>query len=87
MHEHSNVRGCPSDKVTIEHLNRYGPFYWSDGLREEELVLCCGACNSSRGRKLLTVWFEASYCRAKGISSATVAEEVRQYLQTAASTK
>ncbi len=85
MRQHAQTRGCPSDKVTIEHLNRSGPFYWSQGLREEDLVLCCGACNSSRGASLLADWLESSYCRERGISAATVAEEVRRYLQTAAS--
>jgi hypothetical protein len=87
MQLHAGVRGCPADKVTIEHLNRHGPFYWSDNLREEELVLCCGGCNSSRGTKLLAAWFESSYCRDNGISATTVAEEVRRYLQTEAATR
>jgi hypothetical protein len=87
MQGHAGIKGCPSDKVTIEHLNRNGPFHWSDGLREEELVLCCGGCNSSRGTKLLALWFSLSYCRAKGISATTVAEEVKRYLQTVAATK
>ncbi len=86
MRQHPGVRGCPKDKATIEHLNRKGPFYWSDGLREEQLVLCCGACNSSRGTKLLTVWFGSIYCLENRIGTATVAEEVRRYLQTEAAT-
>jgi hypothetical protein len=83
MREYAGVKGCPSDKATIEHLNWKGPFYWSGGLKEEDLVLCCGACNSSRGTKLLAVWFTSLYCREKGISAATVADEVKKYLQTA----
>ena len=84
MQTHLGVKGCPRDKATIEHLNRKGPFRWSEGLREDELVLCCAACNSSRGTKPLALWFNSSYCRDKGISATTVAEEVKQYLQTAA---
>lgn len=87
MQAHPGVKGCPKDKATIEHLNRKGPFRWSQGLQEDQLVLCCGACNSSRGSKLLTLWFSSSYCREKGVSAATVAEEVKQYLQTVASTR
>src|SRR5262245_30310038 len=84
MQEYAGVMGCPSDKATIEHLNRNGPFYWSDGLQEEELVICCGGCNSSRGTKRLADWFLSRYCLHNGISAKTVADEVRQYLQTKA---
>src|SRR5262249_43554216 len=87
MQEYAGVRGCPSDKATIEHLNRNGPFYWSKGLREEDLVICCGGCNSSRGTKRLADWFRSRYCRDKGIRSTTVAVKVRQYLDTAAARK
>jgi hypothetical protein len=80
MQEHAGVRGCPKDKVTIEHMNWDGPFYWADGLKEEDLVLCCGSCNSSRGKKTLLEWFASDYCKQKGITANTVADEVKQYL-------
>lgn len=35
-----------------------------DGLREEGLAICCGSCNSSRGRKTLLKWFQTGYCLA-----------------------
>jgi len=84
MQEYAGVMGCPRDKATVEHLNRNGPFYWSRGLQEKELVICCGGCNSSRGKKRLADWFLSSYCLHNGISATTVADEVRQYLQTKA---
>ena len=84
MQEYIGVRGCPSDKATIEHLNRKGPFHWSDGLQEEHLVICCGGCNSSRGTKRLADWFRSRYCRNKGIRPMTVAAGVRRYFDTAA---
>ena len=87
MREYAGVRGCPRDKSTIEHLNRKGPIYWRDGLQEEDLVLCCGGCNSSRGTKLLATWFGSVYCRENGISAKTVADEVRWYLETVAASK
>lgn len=80
MQKYAGVRGCPSDKATIEHLNRNGPFYWSDGLNEDDLVICCGSCNSSRGQKSLASWFASSYCVQRRITASTVAEEVKQYL-------
>jgi hypothetical protein len=81
MKEHLGVLGCPSDKATIEHLNRHGPFYWKDGLLEADLVLCCGSCNSSRGTKRLFDWFKSPYCVQKGITASTVADEVKWYLR------
>src|SRR5262249_28272666 len=80
----ARVQGCPSDKATIEHLNRKGPFYWCDGLLEEDLVLSCGSCNSSRGTKRLAEWFESPYCVDNGITASTVADAVQQYLHTPA---
>ena len=81
MQAHLGLRGCKGDKATIEHLNWEGPFYWSDGLKEEDLVICCGSCNSSRGKKTLRVWFASTYCVQRGISASTVADEVKRYLE------
>lgn len=67
--------------ATIEHLNRFGPFYWRDGLQEEHLALCCGSCNSSRGVKRLLDWFATPYCVERNINSDTVAAPVKEYLK------
>ncbi|MFO0961294.1 MAG: hypothetical protein U0625_00150 [Phycisphaerales bacterium] len=77
-----HARGCPPTKASIEHLNRHGPFYWSKGLREHELVMACGSCNSSHGKKRLIDWFAIEYCRTRGITAETVHEHVREYLKT-----
>ena len=84
MKAYRGVLGCPKNKATIEHLNRNGPFYWGDGLREEHLVIVCIQCNASRGRKRLKDWFASAYCKERGISARTVAPRVKQYLRTAA---
>lgn len=68
------------DSATVEHLNEVGPFYWDEGLRKEDLVMCCGSCNSSRGKKSLLDWFETQYCVARGIGVRTVAREVKDYI-------
>jgi hypothetical protein len=60
-------------------LNRDGPFNWPECLAED-LVICCSACNSSRGQKLLEDWFTSAYCRDRNITADTVAEPIRQYL-------
>jgi hypothetical protein len=75
------------DKATIEHLNRLGPFYWAEGLKEKELVICCGRCNASRGIKRLADWFRSSYCIDHGITSRNVAPEVSTYLRSRVSKK
>jgi hypothetical protein len=80
MQEYPRTKGCPKDKATIEHLNFDGPFYWDDGLKAEDIVICCASCNSSRGVKLLPVWFESAYCVARGINGTTVAMPVKAYL-------
>ena len=82
MKAYCGVLGCPSDKATIEHLNRQGPFYWSEGLQEKDLAIVCAQCNASRGKKRLTHWFASPYCRTNGINKSTVAPQVKRYLRT-----
>jgi hypothetical protein len=73
----TNRRRC----ATIEHLNFDPPFYWREGLQANDIVMCCGSCNSSRGVKTLTEWFRASYCIDRNINARTVAAPVRSYLR------
>jgi len=77
------LRGTCGTKATIEHLNRHGPFHWSEGLREEHLVRVWGRCNSSRSTKRLAEWFASPYCTSRRIGPTTVVERVRQYLRSA----
>jgi hypothetical protein len=77
----SEYAGNHRDYATIEHLNFDGPFYWDDGLQAEDIVMCCGSCNSSRGFKELPHWFASPYSKSRNISGHTVAEPVKQYLQ------
>ncbi len=72
-----------SDSPTIEHLREEEPFYWDKGLKEEDLAICCGSCNSSRRRKKLIDWFKTTYCtdEERNINENTVAKPVREYLQ------
>jgi 5-methylcytosine-specific restriction endonuclease McrA len=68
------------DRATIEHFNWDGPCYWKDGLKEEDLAICCNSCNSSRGVKTLPDWFKSAYCTSRDINETTVAEPVKRYL-------
>jgi hypothetical protein len=87
MRAYRGVPGMRGDKATIEHLNRHAPFHWRDGLKESELVICCGRCNASRGRKRLADWLRSLYCIEYGISARTVAPEVRRHLRSRVSKK
>lgn len=71
-----------SDCATIEHLNFDGPFYWGEaGFDAQDIVICCGSCNSSRGVKRLADWFQTRYCIERNINFDTVADPVKSYLQ------
>lgn len=69
------------DSATIEHLNFDGPFYWREGLKFENVVICCGTCNSNRGVKTLQEWFKSQYCVERNINKSTVSEPVKNYLK------
>ena len=73
------------DSATIEHLSPTRPFYWNEGMTADNIAICCGACNSSRGAKQLSDWFQTSYCAEKGICATSVAEPVKQYLRRSSS--
>ena len=46
----------------------------------ENIALCCGSCNASKGSKLLEDWLKSKYCITKGITINTVSIVVREYL-------
>ncbi len=47
----------------------------------ENIARCCAACNSSKGIKHLADWIQSSYCKKHGINKDTVAEVVRNALE------
>lgn len=44
---------------------------------ENNIALCCTACNASKGTKLLEDWLESDYCKKKGINFENVAQVVK----------
>lgn len=46
----------------------------------ENIALCCGSCNASKGAKELEDWLKSKYCITKGITINTVALVVKKYL-------
>ncbi len=87
------VRSKQGDSVTIEHLRETPPrnnsFDWfKGGWKAEDITICCGSCNSSRGKKKLLYWFEGTYCtdtgrkvRGRKINENTVAKPVKEYIE------
>jgi hypothetical protein len=69
------------DWATIEHFREEGPFYWEKGLKQEDLAICCGSCNSSRGRKRLSDWFKTRFCIERNINENTAAKPVKKYIK------
>jgi len=76
MKAYAGVAGTPADKATIEHLNYLPP--WNNS---STVVICCGRCNSSRGKKKLLDWFKSPYCIEKNICETTVTEPVKDYVR------
>lgn len=44
------------------------------------IALCCGSCNASKGSKLLSDWLNCKYCAIKGITRDSVATVVKIFL-------
>jgi hypothetical protein len=77
MRRHQNARGVPSDKATWEHID-------NENLDPKDLiniVISCGACNTSKGAKNLLEWFESEYCKRKDINKRTVSRAVKEWLR------
>ena len=64
------------DWATIEHLNHLPP--WDN---PKTIAICCFSCNASRGDRTIPDWFEMEYCKSKDINFNTVAQPVRDYLE------
>ena len=46
----------------------------------DNIALCCGSCNASKGSKILTDWLNSKYCITKGITRDKVSLVVKQHL-------
>jgi 5-methylcytosine-specific restriction endonuclease McrA len=78
MRAHRHTRGTPGNKATIEHLNHRAR--WGESSLDN-LAICCGTCNSSRGNKPIAAWFASTYCDKHHITARTVAPVVKQFLR------
>lgn len=46
----------------------------------DNIALCCGSCNASKGAKLLKDWLNCKYCKTKGITKDSVEILVKEHL-------
>src|SRR3989344_3740727 len=76
MRAYPNVKGVPGDKATFEHIDND-----ARNITEGNIVICCGACNSSKGVKMLATWLKSDYCQKKNITTKTMAPIIRQFLK------
>ena len=74
MKERPRARGVPRNKATWEHIDN------NDLRSDTNVVRCCGACNTSKGAKRLSDWFESEYCKRKKINETTVSAVVKNWL-------
>jgi 5-methylcytosine-specific restriction endonuclease McrA len=76
---------CSVD-FTAENMSRRHRPSWEHIINDariitrENIARCCVGCNSSKGTKSLNEWLESAYCRARGITPATVSSVVRSAL-------
>jgi hypothetical protein len=47
----------------------------------ENIALCCGPCNSSKGQKELTEWLKSPYCLRNDINMDVVADVVLKAIE------
>jgi hypothetical protein len=74
LKDYSHTKGTPKDKATFEHIDNDGP------PSEENIAMCCSACNASKGVKKLLSWFDSPYCKNRNIKKETVADIVQKYI-------
>lgn len=46
----------------------------------DNIVICCGSCNASKGTKILKDWLKSKYCETKGITVDNVAVVIKEHL-------
>ena len=48
--------------------------------KEDNIALCCGSCNASKGSKLLEDWLQSKYCLNNKITKETVSVVVKNHI-------
>jgi hypothetical protein len=50
----------------------------------ENIAICCGSCNASKGTKQLEEWLKSKYCITKGITIESMASVVKKHIPSGA---
>jgi hypothetical protein len=79
MKLHLSTIGTPGDKKTIEHFAN--DINFDDEVGIEDVGICCGRCNSSKGSKKLCDWLKSDYCIESKINIKTVASPVKAFIK------
>jgi 5-methylcytosine-specific restriction endonuclease McrA len=76
---------CGISFITSAHTHKTRPT-WEHIVNDiringaDNIALCCGSCNASKGPKLLNDWLNSKYCLTKDIKSDNVATVVKKHL-------
>ena len=76
MKQSKTSRGSRRAVATWEHIINDASI-----ITPENIALCCAACNSSKGAKILVKWMQSTYCISLGINERTVANVVKRALK------
>jgi Fe-S oxidoreductase len=47
----------------------------------DNIALCCGSCNASKGNKKLEDWLNSKYCMTKNINNESISDVVKRHLE------
>ncbi len=76
--------GIPFTNVPLTHKTRPTWEHIINDIRingPDNIAICCGSCNASKGSKLLTEWLNGKYCLTKGITKDSVSIVVKGHLK------
>ena len=71
-----NFGSSVKDRATWEHIDND-----ASHVTEDNICLCCGSCNASKGVKMLEEWMNSDYCARKKMKPSTVSGVIRKALR------
>ena len=80
-------KACVYCQTTFSRSSRKAIVSWEHIINDakiitrENIVLCCVACNASKGQKSLCEWLKSKYCVDKEINENTVSDVVKAALK------
>ncbi|MFO6419695.1 hypothetical protein ACLBKS_05800 [Hylemonella sp. W303a] len=74
-------------EFTLAHQSKKSAASWEHIINDEKIItrdniaLCCGGCNASKGQKRLSEWLKSKYCIERGITTSSVAPVIKQAIE------